>query len=108
MKLTNMKLPKKSEKELRAENSIGMDQPKYPYGLKLNFGNEEFKKMPNLSKLKKGEQVQIIARGSVVETREIDRQRGKDQGCEIQIEDIAINKVNDGEEAFNEAVNKKE
>jgi hypothetical protein len=107
-KLTDMKLPKKSKKELEAKYSITADQPKYPYGLKLSFSNDEFEKIPTLAKLKKGEAVTITARATVTETREVDRQSGKDQSCEIQIEQIAISKVNDGQDSFDEATNKKD
>lgn len=113
-KLTNMKLPKPSKKDM-ADQAVPstISEEEYPYGLRLRFDDERIvAKLPILKKLDIGESVKIVAKATTTSI-DLDKRQGKDGSKErlsvtIQIEDIAINKVNDGEEAFNEAAGKKE
>ena len=94
MQMMDMKLPKKSKKEMEAEGlptTAEENQERYPYGLRLRFENEEFDKLDSLSGLNVGDKVKIQAVGMVTECRESERQgKEKDRSCEIQIENIGI------------------
>ena len=95
MQMMDMKLPKKSKKEMEGETSVpppgGENQERYPYGLRLRFENEQFDKLDMLSDLKVGDKVTIHAMATVTERRESERQgKEKDRSCEIQIENIGI------------------
>ena len=91
MTLTDMKLPKRSEKELKAcEPSLG-SREQWPYGLQLRFDNEQIKKMASLKELEVGDEVYVEAKGTVTMVRRSDRQNEKpDQTLEIQIKKIGI------------------
>ena len=87
MQMINMKLPKKSKKEMELEEN----QERYSYGLRLRFDNEEVDKLDMLSDLKVGDKVTIQATGSVIEYGESKTQgKEKSRSCEIQIENIGI------------------
>jgi hypothetical protein len=91
--LIDLKLPKKTEKELKAESTIGMpgERDKYPYGMELRFENEQFDKITALQGFKVGDEVLIMAKACVTACRESERQGGKKtRSCEMQIEKIAI------------------
>lgn len=92
MNLVDMKLPKKSEKEMKNKcMPATADQPRYPYGLELRFENEQFEKVPALNGLKVGDTVIVQAKATVTATRESDRQGGgKSRSCVLQIEQIGI------------------
>lgn len=89
MNLVDLKLPKKSEKELK--KVMTMDQPRYPYGFQLRFDSEQVKKLPQLEKVKIGEKVTIQGVGEVVEVRKVDRQKEDNQfSVEIQLKQIGV------------------
>ena len=95
MQMMDMKMPKKSKKEMEGETSVsppgGENQERYPYGLRIRFNNEEFDKLDSLSDLNVGDKVKIQAVGTVTECRESERQgKERDRSCEIQIENIGI------------------
>jgi hypothetical protein len=91
MDLTDVKLPKLTQKELETK-----DQPcdcdskdKWPYGLRLNFENEQFKQIPSLDKYEVGDKVIIIAEAKVISKRKSENQDNVSNGLEMQIEKIA-------------------
>lgn len=110
-KLTDMKLPKPKKDQTAVPYDMSGEQ--YPYGLRLNLGNDEVEKLPGLKKLDIDEEVSINARARVVsvnldksqDTKGYSKERFR---IEIQIEQIAISKVNDGQDSFDEATNKKD
>jgi len=102
MKLISMKLPKKSEKELKAEMVGGMpstkDQPKYPYGLELSFNKDIIEKIAALKDIDADAEVEITARGFVkrVEASDVSKKEGGDssrRSVDVQITDIGIEVV---------------
>ena len=113
-KLTDMKLPKPKKNNLKtAAVPYDMNREQYPYGLRLSLGNDEVEKLPGLKKLDIDEEVSINARARVVSVNLDKSQDTKGDSKErfriaIQIEQIAISKVNDGQDSFDEAVNKKD
>jgi hypothetical protein len=89
MNLVDLRLPKKSEKELK--KTMEVDQPKYPYGFQLRFDSEQIAKLPQLEKVKIGEKVTVNAIGEVVEVRKVDRQKEDNQfSVEIQLKQIGV------------------
>ena len=90
--MIDLKLPKKSKTELKAESvPEPADQPKYPYGLRIRFENEQFSKLAVLKKLNVGDRVGIVAVGEVTEKHESERQgRGDDRHIGIQIQQIDL------------------
>ena len=92
MALVDMKLPKKTEKELKTEMQPSVsNQDRFPYGLELRFENDQFEKLPALKGFKVGDKVMITAEACVTACRESERQGGeKNRSCEIQIEKIGI------------------
>ena len=94
MKLTDMKLPKKTKAELKADcvPSIGCeDEDRWPYGLQIRFEKEQIAKMPEVAKLKVDDTVSISGTGKVISVRMSERRGGKDDhSVEIQIEKVAV------------------
>lgn len=89
MNLVDLKLPKKTKKELN--KTVGIEQPKYPYGFQLRFDSEQIKKLPQLEKVKIGEKVTVQGIGEVMEVRKIDRQNDDNQfSVEIQLKQIGV------------------
>lgn len=109
MKLTDMKLPKLSKKELKAEMAVpGSDRgDRYPYGLELRFDKEEIEKVPALKKLNAGDTVNIQGVGKVTEVRITDVDKGKARhNIEIQVQKIGIANKSSYSESFKEAAEK--
>lgn len=89
MNLVDLKLPKKTKKELN--QGMEIDQPKYPYGFQLRFDPEQIKKLPQLEKVKIGEKVTIQGIGEVIEVRKVERQKEDGQfSVEIQLKQIGV------------------
>lgn len=93
MEMVDLKLPKKTKKELKEDMgplTIG-NQEKYPYGMRLSFNTELIPKFPELEKVKVGEKVKIVGIGEVMEVRKVDRQGDKNQfSVEIQIQKLGV------------------
>jgi preprotein translocase subunit YajC len=92
MKLTDVKLPKKTKEELKtACDPIGYGDEEWPYGLRISFKKEQIAKMPEVAKLKVGDAVSISGVGKVVSVRMSERRGGKDDhNVEIQIERVGV------------------
>jgi hypothetical protein len=89
VELIDLRLTKKSKKELN--KGMEIDQPKYPYGFQLRFDSEQVAKLPQLEKVKIGEKVTIQGIGEVVEVRKVDRQKENNQfSVEIQLKQIGV------------------
>ena len=90
MKMASMKLPKKSEKEMKTEAMPGKaDGDRWPYGLQLRFENEQIDKLPYLKTLKVGQKVMVSGSGEVSSLRVSDREGGKeDWSIEIQLHEV--------------------
>ena len=113
-KLVDMKRPKPKTYYRNSSVPVGvMDYEQYPYGLRLSLGDEDVQKIPGLKDLDIKEPVSITARGSVVSVnldKSQDRKGDSKESfrIEIQIEQIAIAKINDGQGAFDEDAGKKD
>ena len=88
MKLIDMKLPKE-KKKLEA---IAIAEDKYPYGLRINLNNYEINKLGiDVSKLKVGSKVKVLAEGEI--TNIFIRQtmeKKEDKSMSIQLQKINI------------------
>ena len=94
MKLVNMKIPKRSKKELKemSEPVYSGDSDKYPYGLCLRFDKESIDKLAVLKEVAADMPVEIVAKGYVKEVAVTDT---KDEGrrrhnVEIQLTEVGI------------------
>ena len=92
MKLTDMKLPKKTKAELKTEcQPIGCeDEDRWPYGLRIDFEKEQVAKMPEVAGLKVGDAVSISGIGKVTSVRMSERHGKDDHSVEIQIEQVGV------------------
>lgn len=98
MNMTDMKIPKKTKKEMEESMrpSVGYeDQDRYPYGLCLNFGKEEVEKIKSLQGLNAGDQVKVEGMGYVKEVSisESGDGKGKEKTrhrVEIQITSVGV------------------
>jgi hypothetical protein len=105
MKLTSMKLPKRSKKDSDecAPCTMGEEREEYPYGLRLNFDKREVEKA-NLGKLQAGAMVDVQAIGKVIEVAITDR--GKDKSrhrVQIQLQKIGVADKSSYDQSFKEA-----
>ncbi len=104
MKLVNMKLPKRSEKELAtAAAPSDVDQPRYPWGLSLNLEDESLQKLGIDALPEVGVTLSLTANVTVtsVSARD-DQDGGKRRSISLQITDMALEtpaKKNDGRSA---------
>ncbi len=93
MNMTDMKMPKKSKKEMEKMSMPTMeaeDQDRWPYGLQIRFEKEQVEKMPSLESYKVGDKIMIQAEACVTSIRISERQSGdEDHTVEMQIEKIA-------------------
>jgi hypothetical protein len=91
--LIDMKLPKKTTKELKSECAPmrAGEQDRWPYGLQLRFEKEQVEKIQSLKGLVVGQKVNVAAIGCVTSVRQSERQGGgKDHSIEIQIEQANV------------------
>jgi len=96
MKLIDMKLPKKTKKELKGEYpSVRQEnQDRWPYGLQLRFETEQVELMPSLKDYKVGDKIIVMAEASVTEvrmseTQSTDKDKKTRYTVELQIEQVA-------------------
>ena len=92
MEMVEMKLPKKSKKELKGECcpvSPG-EQDQWPYGLQIRFEKDQVDKLSSLTMYKVGDKVMIQAEACVTSIR-MSEQQNKDisHSVEMQIEKIS-------------------
>jgi len=92
MKLVDMKLPKKSKKEMKEEYAISpMDEERYPYGLRITFEQEQLKDLPYLKEKKVGDKCMIYCEAVITDTRMSERQNGKtNHSVGLQIEKVDV------------------
>lgn len=92
MNIVDMKLPKKSEKELKAAcEPVCGNESRWPYGLQLTFNKEQIAKLKALVVAKVGDQVSIEAIGTVTAVRSSERQKGSaDHTVEVQLERVGV------------------
>ena len=96
MDLIDMKLPKKTKKELKEYDQPIMagERDRWPYGLQLRFETEQVELMPSLKDYSVGDRVVISAEAKVTEVRMVERQSTGGEAkpqytVELQIEQIA-------------------
>ena len=93
MKITDVKLPKKTTAEAKTDcQPVGYeDREQWPYGLQIRFEKEQIAKMPEVAKLKVGDTVSVSGIGKVISVRMSERRGGKDDhSVEIQIEQVGV------------------
>ena len=99
MNLVDLKMPKKTKKELKEGMAVPSLGEEYPYGMRLSFGTDQMGKFPQLEKVKVGEKVGIQGIGEIMEVRKVDRQGDKNQfSVEIQLQKVGIKSGSPGKE----------
>lgn len=90
MEMIDMKLPKKSMKEMKGMPIDTSKQDRWPYGLQLRFEKEQIEKIPSLTNYKIGDKVLVTAEACVTSIRMSEQQGGEENhSVELQIEKIA-------------------
>ena len=110
MKLIDMKLPKKTKKEIEEGMKpapLEEERDRYPWGLRLNFDKKEVDKLKILQRIDAGAKVKIQAEAKVIEVRTTDSDKGRSRhNVEIQIQKIGITnkefETKEAEAAFDE------
>lgn len=109
MKMIDLKLPKRNKDELiKMAEPMKDEGPRYPYGLKLTFEEDEVEKLPRLGKMKVGEKISLSGTGEVTSIR---MNEGKDKkkrfSVEIQLHKVGCASKEDYDESFKEATEEK-
>lgn len=105
MKLVDLKISKKEKKKMT--ETIGIDDSKYPWGLRLNFDNEMVDKIPMLKNVQAGQDISGMIKGKVVEISVNDSENGgKRHRVEIQVQKIGFNDKSSYDDSFDEATKK--
>ena len=98
MTLVDMKLPKRTEKEMKAEclpcKPPG-EQDHWPYGLQLRFETEQVEKLPKLKDFKVGDRVVVLGEATVTEVRQSETQSTNEKKrtnytVELQMEQVSV------------------
>ena len=91
--LVDLKLPKKSKKELKEAAMpmpAGDSEPRYPYGTRLELDKELIPKL-GIESINGGEMVRIVAQGKVTEVRITDTDGSKKPNrIEIQLQKMEV------------------
>jgi len=97
MKMVSMKMaPKKGDKGDEVK-CCGMDQEeKYPWGLRINLGDEELKKLGIKELPKVGQELPFTATVKVVGVRSNESQDGENRNVELQITECALEMGKEG------------
>jgi hypothetical protein len=98
MELVDMKLPKKTEKEMKEAClpcKPSGEQDRWPYGLQLRFETEQVEKMPSLKDFKVGDKVIVMGEASITEVRQSETQSTNEKKrtnytVELQIEQVSV------------------
>lgn len=103
---------KRSKKDLKGDKSdepvpVGESDP-YPYGLEIRLHDDEISKLGiKIKDYSVGDEVMIVARGSITEIRAEESMRGTEtrqsETMEIQITDMKVQDPKSYDESFKEA-----
>ncbi len=94
MKMVNVKLEKKSKKELAKEGMVTqstMERDEYPWNLRVRFETEQVKKIEGMEELDTKDKVRMVAMCSVTSKSINKKSDGKDSvSVELQIEEVGM------------------
>jgi hypothetical protein len=90
MKMVNIKLPKRTEEELKGMTvPVEVERDLWPYGLRLTFEPEQVDKLLNLEKITVGQKVSVEGIGEVTSIRINEEKEGKKKySVEIQLHEV--------------------
>jgi hypothetical protein len=92
MKMVDIKLPKKTKKEMMDEMpaiSTIEERDRWPYGLRLHFETEQIDKLPHLKDMKIGQKVTVQGVGEVTEISMREQKEGKESWVvEVQLHEV--------------------
>lgn len=110
MKMVDLKLPKKTKKEMTEMTVIHeeAERDRWPYGMQLHFESEQVNKLPYLKKLKVGQKVIVEGIGEVTSIRMNEKKDGKeDYSVDIQLQEVGCEgKGKMTYESMGEAINR--
>jgi len=111
MALVDLKIPKKTQNEMKEPMGIDSGRDQYPYGTRLEFNKSEVDKIKILQTIQAGAMVEIKAKAKVTSVRTDDTEKGrKPHNVEIQIHKIDITNTkfeeDNKEAAFKEGASK--
>jgi hypothetical protein len=89
MKMVDVKLPKKTRKEMMGTMPAIEEGDRWPYGLRLHFETEQVDKLPHLKDMKIGQKVTVQGIGEVTEIRMSEQKEGKESWTvEVQLHEV--------------------
>lgn len=109
MKMVDLKLAKRSKKEMKGTEMPSMDEgDRYPYGMQLRFESEQVDKLPHLKKLKVGQKVMVDGMGEVSSIRMNEEKDGKQRySIEVQLHEVGCeSKGKEKSESMGEAMSR--
>ena len=98
MELIDMKLSKKTEKEMKEDCqpcTLSGEQDRWPYGLQLRFETEQVEKLPKLKDFKVGDKVIVLGEATITEVRQSETQSTSEKKktnytVELQMEQVSV------------------
>lgn len=89
MKMADLKLPKRTEDELKGIPEKAIERERWPYGMRLTFESEQVDKIPYLEKVKVGQKLMIEGIGEVTSIRMNEEKDGKKKySVEVQLHEV--------------------
>lgn len=90
MKMIDLKLPKKTKKEMEGMKApIEAEGDRWPYGMQLRFESEQVDKLPQLEKMKIGQKVNVEGIGEITSIRMSEEKEGKKRySVEVQLHEV--------------------
>lgn len=96
MKMMDMKQSKEQAKKMSSPAMTSGKQDEFPYGLRITLNDDQLKKLEHIAGYNVGDEVQIMAVGSVVSKDSRETQDGKaDRSMIIQIKKLGCEMEDD-------------
>ncbi len=108
MKMIDLKLPKRKKEELKDTSyPAKVEGEQWPYGLRLTFESEQVDKLPQLTKVKIGENIHVMGMGEVTSIRMNEEKEGKKRySVEVQIQQIGVEGSSSKKESMGDAMDR--
>lgn len=94
MNMVDMKLPKEKSKDPGrgvAVPSGQLEEPRYPWGLRMTLENEQLQKLPALDELTAGDEVTLCVRCRVKSVRSSEQDKGDEsRSMELEVRKIGV------------------
>ena len=89
MKMNMVSMKMSAAEKKKEEPALAMEQPNYPYGLKINLDKDAIEKL-GIELPAVGENLQLHAMVTVTDVHASESETGKYASCSLQITDLAL------------------